>query len=94
MTVKNLLDEYMTQGEISNTQMSKLLSVSYTTVYNYRQGNICPGLDHARKIHHVTKGQVPVSFWGYELVKGKFVKTAKQYSSKLANARYVPNQGD
>lgn len=88
--MRNLLDEYMTANEISNDHMSKMIGVSYTTLYHYRNRTICPGVAVARRIHQITGGAVPMGYWGYELKEGKFVKIPKDPSCRVKRGKYSP----
>lgn len=68
-----------------------MVGVSYTTIFHYRHGKIRPGVDIARRMHQVTGGKVPIGYWGYELINGKFVKAAKDPSASVKRGKFSFN---
>ena len=92
--MKNPLNDYMIEHSIRNGEMAELVGVSYSTLHRYRRGEICPSLEVARKIYTATKGKVPLTFWGYTLFNGKFVRGPKVYKHRLKQAKYSPYSGD
>lgn len=93
-TLSNPLNDYMNEHNILNGAMAEMLGVSYSTVHRYRHNGIVPSLDVALKIYKVTGGRVPLIFWGYTIVNGKFVRPPKAHAHRLKGAKYSPFKDD
>lgn len=84
----NLLNEYLEKENINTCQFAKQLGITPSTVYGWTTKRCCPRPRTAWKIHQLTHGRVPISFWGYELCKGKIVKGKGEIKPPPARAQF------
>lgn len=81
--MKNVLDEFLKEKGIDNTTFAMRLRVTPASVGFWRKQQGCPRAPTAKRIEKVTKGEVPVSFWGYEKdMKGNLYRARPFVSRK------------
>jgi transcriptional regulator with XRE-family HTH domain len=88
MSLTNLFQKYLEQEGISATKFAKLLGVNPSTVYGWHKGGMSPRPAMAWKIHTLTKGRVPISYWGYEVRQGKLFKPKAEIKGLPARAQF------
>ncbi len=75
--MENLLALWLKHTKIRMADLARMLKVKDSSVYQWSNGKVCPRPEMAWKIHKKTKGAVPISFWGYEMVSGKIRKIGR-----------------
>ena len=71
MTLKNLVAEFLVRHNMKVGEFADAIGVNRTTAYGYKYRTYRPNKEIAWKIHTFTKGEIPIGYWGYELVNGK-----------------------
>lgn len=72
--MENPLAAYLKTAKISMADFARILKVRDSSIFQWSHGKVCPRPEMAWKIYKKTKGDVPLSFWGYEWVGGKIRK--------------------
>lgn len=72
--MENLLALWLKNTKISMADFAKIVKVRDSSIFQWSHGKVCPRPEMAWKIYKKTKGYVPISFWGYEMVGGKIRK--------------------
>ncbi len=67
----NLLETYLKDKNLRPADFSRLLKCSWSSVHKWAHGQCRPGHTYAWKIHRLTKGEVPITYWGYTIINGR-----------------------
>jgi len=72
--MKNLLEKYLKDKNLKSSQFARIIDCNPGSVRNWRLGIKDPSPSYAWKIHKATKGEVPITYWGFTIINGKFRK--------------------
>ncbi len=72
--MKNLLEKYLNDQQITMSDFARMLKASPSSVYHWKIGKVNPRAEMAWKMHKLTKGKIPINFWGYAIISGKIKK--------------------
>ena len=72
-----LLEKYLKEKNLSQSQFSRLMKANPASVHAWVHGKGIPRAETAWKIHRATKGEIPITYWGYAIINGKFKRLEK-----------------
>jgi len=76
--MRNLLDDYLRKRNITMSEFARTLKTTPASVLKWKAGTVTPRPEMAWKMHCKTKGEVPITYWGYIIVSGKMKKAAPE----------------
>lgn len=77
--MKNLLREYLLNSKMSRLKFANKLGVDPSIVYKWLKYETIPTAKHAKKMEVLSKGRVPINYWGYvETVDGKIIRLGRK----------------
>jgi len=75
---ENLLNKYLKERGLKCSEFSRLLKCKSGCVYKWINGTGRPAHQNAWKIHKMTKGEIPISYWGYAIINGKMKRLGNE----------------
>lgn len=78
MQSENLLKKYFKENNLTCALLSRMLKCKSGCVYKWIDGTGRPSHQNAWKIHKISKGQIPISYWGYAIVNGKMKRLGNE----------------
>lgn len=72
--MENLLKKYLSAHNLSVSNFARLMNSAPSSVYNWTTQDVVPNPLTAWKIHKLTNGEVPITYWGYTIYNGKIKK--------------------
>lgn len=77
--MKNLLMQFFKTSTMSKMEFALRIGVSRSAVCRWVNYEYMPHPGHAKKIQRLTKGKVPVSYWGYICTpSGSLIRISKK----------------
>ena len=59
------------------SDFARMLKANPASVYHWKIKKISPRAETAWKMHKLTKGEIPINYWGYVIINGKIKKLDK-----------------
>lgn len=75
--MSNLLCKYLEEKSIKPATFARMIKANPAGVARWIKGMGSPGPSNAWKIHKLTQGAVPISYWGFAIINGKMRKMDK-----------------
>jgi hypothetical protein len=77
--MNNKLRDYLDNNRVTRLKFSARMEVDPSMVYKWLRYKSIPSAKHAHKMDEITKGEVPLTYWGYwQTDDGKIVRLARR----------------
>lgn len=74
---ENLLENYLKTQKITMSDFARMIGSDPASVYHWKIRKLCPRASTAWKIHKLTKGAIPITYWGFVIINGRIKKINK-----------------
>lgn len=81
--MKNPIEQYIKKMKIGISDLARMLSVTPSCVFHWKNGIAYPCKKNAWKLHRLSGGKIPLSCWGYAIINGKIVKIKDESKDEL-----------
>ena len=76
--MENVLEKWMDDTGMNSNKLAIVLKIHPSAIFRWLSGQSNPTSHHAYKLHKITKGRVPLTYWGYVIMpNGKVKKLSK-----------------
>lgn len=89
---ENLLEKYLNEHKFSMSDFARMIGSDPASVYHWKIRKLSPRAETAWKIHKLTKGAIPITYWGYVIINGKLKKINKGNIDLKPVAYNLPNR--
>ena len=70
----NVLRIWLERQKLNSAELSRIMKCNPSGVHKWVHGTGCPNSSNAWKLHKLSKGEVPITYWGFTIIDGKIRK--------------------